>query len=79
MPGQTYYITIAAVNAAGEGALSPALGGVFGPKGVLAGTAVQSFALATGGTFDVLAVGATINVASLANVGAPPVSTTVDM
>jgi hypothetical protein len=78
MPGQQYYITIAATNAAGEGALAPVVSGIFGPKGVLAGTAVQSFHLGTGETFDVLAEGATINLVPLGNPAAQILSGTVD-
>lgn len=77
-PGKTYYVAITATNAQGEGSPSQVLSGVFGPKGVLGGTAVQSFPLGSGETFEVLAEGATINVASLGNAGAPPLRVVTD-
>ena len=41
--GQTYYITIAAKNPAGEGAPAQVVSGVYGPKGIFSGRAVWSF------------------------------------
>ena len=55
--GQTYYLAIAATNAAGEGAPAAVLSGVFGPKVNFTGRAVQSFLLPSGAAFEVLAEG----------------------
>lgn len=79
--GQTYYIAIAAKNAAGEGAPAPVLSGVYGPKGLFSGRAVWSFPR-TGCTdceaFVVEAEGAEIHLMSLVLPGSVPLFATAD-
>ncbi len=80
-PGQTYYITIAAINAAGEGAPGPALSGIYGPKGLFSGRAVWSYGQ-PGCTeceaFTVEAEGAEIQLMSFGAPGTIPLSGTAD-
>ncbi|MEI7908342.1 MAG: hypothetical protein WCK77_01770 [Verrucomicrobiota bacterium] len=76
--GGTYFITVAATNGAGEGPPAAPVSGVFGPKGVLAGTAVQSFQLSSGEAFDVVAEGAGITLIAAANPKAQARAATAD-
>jgi hypothetical protein len=77
-PGQTYFITVAATNAAGQGQAAAALSGVFGPQGVVSGQVVQAFHLADGKLFHIEAPGAVVVLTDSANPAALPLSANAD-
>ena len=76
--GQSYYITIAATNAVGEGATAAAVNGVFGPKVDFTGRAVYSYLLPSGAAFQVLAEGTILRLERTGGGGGTGYETTVD-